>query len=106
MGPHAQHYSPAPAESRKTLSPLKAGLVLAIAVGGAHLVLQLLAPGEPTPGTPVSLTRIEVTPLPQLEEVRRENHARLRDWRAGYEAAVDNGCQLRPTLSSPIGLRP
>jgi hypothetical protein len=106
MHPHAQHYSPAPARDPKAVSPWKAGLLLAILVLGSHAVLKASGLDDPAPGTPVPLPRAEITPLPPLDAVRRETHARLRDWRAGYEAAVDNGCQVRPTLSSPIGLRP
>jgi hypothetical protein len=106
MHPHAQHFVPAPAP-RKALTPLRFGAILLVAVmlGGHALVLALIPGGETASVTPVPLGRIDTTPLPAIDMLL-DTPARLRIWRAGYAAAVDNGCKVQPLLSSPLGLRP
>jgi hypothetical protein len=108
MHPHAQHFAPAPSRARKAvLTPLRIGAALLVVVmlGGHALVERLIPEGEAASVTPIPLSHIETTPLPAVD-LLRDTPARLRLWRAGYEAAVDNGCKVQPLLSSPLGLRP
>lgn len=63
-----------------------------------------------TLGIPVAKsTAIEQPPItamrlpPASGTQDRTLQLRLEDWRSGYEAAVENGCQLRPLLNRPVG---
>jgi hypothetical protein len=57
--------------------------------------------------TPIALAHIVTSDLPPLDQVRAGRlFERLRDWRAGYEAAVQNGCRIQPMLETPLAPRP
>jgi hypothetical protein len=64
--------------------------------------------GAPPEVRPVKQPQASTTPLPSAEALhaQRLTIERLRDWRAGYEAAVQNGCKVQPLLSAPVGAKP
>jgi hypothetical protein len=77
-------------------------LAMAVIFGGAYW----FNGGRPE-ATPVAHAQVVTDDLPPLDEVRAGRLAeRLRDWRAGYEAAVQNGCRIQPMLDTPLARRP
>jgi hypothetical protein len=80
--------------------------VAAATVVGAAVAISIN--GMPPAATPIKPAHVSTVPLPSADEihVQRFTIDRLRDWRAGYEAAVENGCQLRPLLNPPVGAHP
>jgi hypothetical protein len=80
--------------------------VMAACVVGAAIALTI--GGRPPTATAVPTPRTVTTQLPPAADAahQRLTIERLRDWRAGYEAAVENGCKVQPVLSSPVGRKP
>jgi hypothetical protein len=52
---------------------------------------------------PTRTSEIVVREVPHTDPAARELLLQLQVWRAGYEAAVENGCKVQPILTSPIG---
>jgi hypothetical protein len=80
-------------------------IVVATVIAG---IVALAINGAPPEVRPVKQPQASTTPLPSAEALhaQRLTSERLRDWRAGYEAAVQNGCKVQPLLSAPVGAKP
>jgi hypothetical protein len=59
-----------------------------------------------THATPIVAAAIATAPLPPVSAAARTLQARLEDWRAGYETAVENGCKLQPLMTAPVSRLP
>jgi hypothetical protein len=115
MSTHRQHALDIPAsptpipQAPREAAPRRTrfGWVAVIAVNAALLIAIPLFLRGPANGTPIPPAQIVTTALPPAADAKaRLVVDRLRDWRSGYEAALDNGCALRPLLTAPIAGRP
>lgn len=109
MGVHRQHtFDLQPNQAAHEPGANRRGAVFAIGAASLAIVASAIAfPDEQATVTPIAAPQISTTTLPTAAAMQqRELHERLSDWRAGYEAAVQNGCQVRPLLGSPIGTQP
>jgi hypothetical protein len=75
--------------------------VFATVLGGVYLLN-----GGNVTAAPMRSAEIVVHEVPHTDPAARELQLQLRVWRAGYEAAVQNGCKVQPLLSAPVGAKP
>jgi hypothetical protein len=81
----------------------EAVVAVAVALAAAFVFALLYGERSGTVATPVPQPQITTRSLPPAADTRRDELlARLSVWRAGYEAAVENGCKLQPLLNSPV----
>jgi hypothetical protein len=80
------------------------GLVATVVAISFAIAFVLTVPLAPTKTTPIVRAAGVDAPLPPAS-ANTALHARLDEWRAGYEAAVENGCQIKPLLSAPVATR-
>lgn len=112
MSAHRQHAfdipaDPQPVESVTTRMPNSRRCVVALfacltTIALIALQLALDDEAEVPRAMRVPPPQIVSAPIPSFDDEQRVMLERLRLWRAGYEAAVQNGCQLKPLLASPI----
>jgi hypothetical protein len=89
-------------EDRPRLSLRAGALVVGAIVIGFAALAPLTFGVRTTKATPIERAPIVDTPLPAVSAPARNLQARLEDWRAGYEAAVENGCQIKPLFNAPV----
>lgn len=82
--------------------------IVAIATAVIAIVGLTFALERPQPvATPIPMPAVTTYALlPASSTLTRTLHDRLGDWRAGYEAAVQNGCELKPMFTIPIAAQP
>jgi hypothetical protein len=94
------------ADGIRAAHPALIAVLLLVAAGAAAAVLTVMprVGDSPTDAPAVATPRtIVTTPLPAASDTGpRFLHERLQIWRAGYEAAIQNGCQLTVPLTSPV----
>lgn len=119
MSTHRQHYldiPPAAPAVRPNLDERtwrETAKFLALFVLGSALLFALVfaasywfSGGAPVV-TPIPPAQITSAPLPSVSEIHaRVVQQRLEDFRAGYEAALENACKLQPLLGTPIARSP
>lgn len=78
--------------------------VIAVLLIGCIVIVFARNPGVAVDVTPIPQPAIATTPLATLSDEHAQLvQLRLELFRAGYEAAVENGCRLQPLLHPPIG---
>jgi hypothetical protein len=108
--PHRRHSF----DIREAATERSANLRLLACIAASALALfafvfgffYLVNGGAPTAAKPVQRAMVVELRPESDTRAQRDVIARLEDWRAGYEAAVENGCKVQPMLSAPLGRSP